>query len=42
MEGTLDGVVAAFKPDAIVCQCGVDGVAGDPHLVGRCGSSHDS
>ena len=33
IEGTLDAVVERFKPDAIVCQCGADGVAGDPHQV---------
>ena len=33
IEGTLDKVVERYKPDAIVCQCGADGVSGDPHQV---------
>ena len=33
IDETLDKVVERFKPEAIVCQCGADGVSGDPHQV---------
>ena len=26
----MDDVKGAFEPEVIVCQCGADGVAGDP------------
>ena len=32
-DETLDTVVERFKPEAVVCQCGADGVSGDPHQV---------
>ena len=31
IDGTIDKVISSFCPDVIVCQCGADGVAGDPH-----------
>ena len=33
VRGTLDNVVRRFKPDVVVCQCGADGITGDPHKV---------
>ena len=33
VDSVMAQVWESFEPDAVVCQCGADGLAGDPHAA---------